>query len=124
MNDPENPKPSMSARTTQIFYMIVLLSVTMTTANIAFSILKDADSRLTFNTIFGPILVALVAAAIQGVHTSVNSRMDTFIAKAEETQRQAIDAAREEGIKLGREQGKIVADARTDAITAAAKGVS
>lgn len=114
--DAANPKPSESAKTTLYVYTVVILAVVTVSAIVTLKVMAP-DDIATGTLILGvmvPLITAFLAAALQGVHLSVNSRMDKFIAANDVMMQTVVEAARQDGVKVGQQQGRILADRRTD----------
>jgi hypothetical protein len=122
-NSPSDPK-SPSARPPDnkpYIYAITVMMALGVAGAVAVSIGRPAmDNTLLIGSIFGflaPTTLSLMAfMKAQETHLSVNSRMEEFIKEFKANATVAEDAARAEGARTGRVEGRVAADARTDAL--------
>lgn len=73
--------PENSARTTQFIWAVIILCIVAVGAMLTIAIFKPGDTSTgtLILGIVGPVIAAFLAAAIQGVHLSVNSRLTELI---------------------------------------------
>lgn len=73
--------PENTARTTQFVYAVVALCVLAVASMVTLAIFKPGDTSTgtMILGILGPVIAAFLAAAIQGVHLAVNSRLTELL---------------------------------------------
>lgn len=73
--------PENTARTSQYVYAVVILCVVAVLAMLTIAIFKPGDTSTgtLILGILGPVIAAFLAAAVQGVHLAVNSRLTELL---------------------------------------------
>lgn len=135
---PASNVPAAASHTPYLIAAVVVMAVLGIASIVAVAVLRpDKDNTPLYAAIAGmiaPTTISLLAfmragegisvgqqAIVQGERTyhEVNSRMDQFRAELLKASEELVVKARAEGLKQGRQEGRVAADARTDMLSVA-----